>query len=307
MAMPRVIVIGGANVDIKGRARDRYIAGTSNPGEVVVSAGGVGRNIAENLAHLGVATALMTFVGDDANGRMIRETCAAAGIDIAMIASCGAPTGIYLAILDETGEMVAAVNDMRATDMFTVAHLDARSTTLATADMLVADCNIPTACLAWLCEFAAERAIPLVIEPVSVPKARKLLDFKRPAPVFCITPNRQQVEALTGQAGIMSGLEALHRQGFSNVVAHCGSEGAFISDGIRPAIRVPAFPVANVADVTGAGDAAVAGLVCGLATGHDLARSARLGQASAAIKLQSRNSVAPALTRDRVFSLAGIS
>ncbi|MEI8181049.1 PfkB family carbohydrate kinase, partial [Aestuariivirga sp.] len=66
--MPRVIVIGGANVDIKGRSRGSFVAGTSNPGEVTVSAGGVGRNIAENLARLGISVSLVTALGQDANG-----------------------------------------------------------------------------------------------------------------------------------------------------------------------------------------------------------------------------------------------
>ena len=64
--MPEVIVIGGANVDIKGRSRAAVMPGTSNPGEVIVSPGGVGRNIAENLARLDVSTALLAMTGDDA-------------------------------------------------------------------------------------------------------------------------------------------------------------------------------------------------------------------------------------------------
>ncbi|MCA3574619.1 MAG: carbohydrate kinase, partial [Aestuariivirga sp.] len=63
--MARVIVIGGANVDIKGRSSGPFVQGTSNPGEVTVSAGGVGRNIAENLSRLGVSVSLFTALGDD--------------------------------------------------------------------------------------------------------------------------------------------------------------------------------------------------------------------------------------------------
>ena len=304
--MPRVIAIGGANVDIKGRAHDDVVARTSNPGGVVVSAGGVSRNISENLARLGIDTALMAFVGNDANGMLIREACTASGIDTAMFETCDAPTGTYLAILDSGGEMVAAINDMRAADQFTVERLRSRSGQLVAADMLVADCNISTACLAWVCHFAAEQDIPLLIEPVSVPKARKLLDFERSPPVFAVTPNLQQLEALTGENDPLAAVVKLHRIGFANVVAHCGSEGAIISDGLSPPRRIAAFAQHGIADVTGAGDAAVAGLVCGLVTGRELATSARLGQAAAALKIRSRNSVAAGVTRDSVFALAGI-
>ena len=51
-----------------------------------MSVGGVGRNIAENLARLGVKTALsLAFVGNDANGRLVREACASAGVDLSLI------------------------------------------------------------------------------------------------------------------------------------------------------------------------------------------------------------------------------
>lgn len=305
--MARVIVIGGANVDIKGRSHGPLISGTSNPGEVVVSPGGVGRNIAENLARLGVDTALLAFVGDDTNGRFIREATAAAGVDVSMLAVCGKPTGVYLAVLDDAGEMHVAVNDMRSADALDVTHLEAQHARLAAADMVVADCNIPIDCLEWLCRFAEVRGTRLLIEPISVPKSRKLLNFTRPSPVFAITPNQQQLRALTKESDQYSAIARLHDLGFANIVVHCGEEGVIVSDGRSPLSHLKTQRVDGIADVTGAGDAAVAGLVCGLVSGLVLARSAMLGQAAAAIKLGSRNSVADEINRDRVFALAGIS
>ena len=63
------------------------------------------------------------------------------------------PTGSYLAILDEMGELVSAVNDMRAMDALTPEHLERWAARLGVADMLIADCNLSAACLAWLCRF----------------------------------------------------------------------------------------------------------------------------------------------------------
>jgi pseudouridine kinase len=302
--MPRVVVIGGANVDIKGHARGAYVPGTSNPGEVVVAAGGVGRNIAENLARLGLSVSLMTALGEDANGRMLRQSCAAVGVDVAMALTADAPTGSYLAVLDESGELVSAINDMRAMDALTPEHLERWAERLGEADMLIADCNLSAACLAWLCRFAVERGVRLLIEPVSVPKARKLLSFARSSPVFAITPNLQQLTALTGAEGTEA-IARLHEFGFSNVVLHRGSAGAIASDG-KHQLRVDPLPVPSIADVTGAGDAAVAGLVCGLLDGRSLAEAARLGQCAAAIKLSSAQSVASGLSRDSLLRLAGI-
>lgn len=46
----RICVIGGANVDITATSGRAFQFGDSNPGTVQVSWGGVGRNIAHNLA-----------------------------------------------------------------------------------------------------------------------------------------------------------------------------------------------------------------------------------------------------------------
>lgn len=303
--MKHVIVIGGANVDIKGRAHGGFVAGTSNPGEVTVSAGGVGRNVAENLARLGFSVSLVTVLGDDANGQLLRQACTAAAVDLSMGLTAHAPTGSYLAVLDAAGELVSAINDMRAIEALTTAHLETIADRLAYADMLVADCNLSEDCLAWLCRLSATRGVRLLIEPVSVPKARKLLSFHRSAPVFAVTPNAQQIAALTSAQGIEA-IPKLHALGFANVVLHRGGEGAVASDGSQT-VKVDPITISAIADVTGAGDAAVAGLVCGLLEGRGLAEAARFGQCAAAIKLSSAQSVASGLSRDSLHRLAGVT
>ncbi len=304
--MARVIVIGGANVDIKGRSSGAFIGGTSNPGDVTVSVGGVGRNIAENLARLGHGVSLLTVLGEDANGRLVRESCAAANVELGLTVTSRLATGTYLVVLDRKGELISAINDMQAIESLTPAQLDRVSARLREADMLVADCNIPAACLDWLCRFSAESGIRLAVEPVSVPKARKLLSFTRIQPVFAITPNLQQIAAMTGEANEARAIAKLHLLGFANVVMHQGGKGALVSSG-SGIIEVPPFLVADVADVTGAGDAAVAGLLCGILDGMPLESAARIGQAAASMKLSSRESAASSMTRQALFHLAGIS
>ncbi|WP_421695543.1 carbohydrate kinase family protein [Aestuariivirga sp.] len=299
--MPKVVVIGGANVDIKGRAKGPYVAGTSNPGEVTHAAGGVGRNIADNLARLGITVSLVTALGQDASGAFLRHACEQAGVDLTQSLAVEGPSGTYLAILDEWGELVSAVNDMRAMDHILPSHLEDKAAHLRRAEMLVADCNLSAACLSWLAGFCAREGIRLLIEPVSVAKSQKLLQFERAQPVFAITPNAQQLVALTGASG-EEGLVRLHELGFSNIVLHLGNQGALASDG-RVKIKVEPLRDTVIADVTGAGDAAVAGLVFGLLEGHSLAEAARLGQCAAAIKLSSAESVAQGLSRDRLLRM----
>ena len=57
-----VTIVGGANLDITGAPFAALIDRDSNPGLVTAAPGGVGRNIAENLARLGVPVKLLTAV-----------------------------------------------------------------------------------------------------------------------------------------------------------------------------------------------------------------------------------------------------
>ena len=79
-----IIVIGGANIDIKARAGGKYIAGTSNPGSVSFTPGGVARNIAHNLGSLGVNVALISAFGKDAAGEIAIAATKAAGVDLSL-------------------------------------------------------------------------------------------------------------------------------------------------------------------------------------------------------------------------------
>ncbi len=302
--MPRVIVIGGANVDIKGRASGSFVGATSNPGEVTVSVGGVARNIAENLARLGLDVSLLTVLGDDANGKLVRETTTAAGVDLSLTLTGPGATGTYLVILDRKGELQSAVNAMQSIEWLKPEHLDAVAAHLAKADMLVADCNIDVSCLEWLCAFSARTGVRLLIEPVSVPKAKKLLKFARSKPVFAITPNQQQLEALTHEPSLDAAIVKLHGLGFENVIVHRGAHGAVASSS-KERSSIEAIATNVVADVTGAGDAAVAGLIAGLLEGLPLDKAAALGQAAASLKLSCRDSVSAQLSRDRLKGIAG--
>ncbi len=301
--MPRVIVIGGANVDVKGRSVGAFVANTSNPGEVVQSAGGVGRNIAHNLAQLGVKTQLFTAVGNDAQGAQLQRETEAAGVDMALSITVAAPTGTYLAVLDSAGEMVAAINDMRSIGLLEPSHLEQRQQELVQADLLVADCNLSSACLHWLCRFAVAKSKRLLVEPVSVPKIARLAALPKPLGLFALTPNTAQLQALAEAADMPMALTRLHAKGITNVVVHRGAQGAVVSTIGEPAVPIAPHSV-MVRDVTGAGDAAVAGFVFGIAEGRTVVEAARLGQAAAAIKLQSADSVARGLSRERLLAVA---
>ena len=75
------VVVGGVNVDIGGHSYAKLVAADSNPGRVSISLGGVGRNIAHNMALMGLDVKLLTAMGDDIYGSRIAASCTELGID----------------------------------------------------------------------------------------------------------------------------------------------------------------------------------------------------------------------------------
>ncbi|HYK75001.1 MAG TPA: PfkB family carbohydrate kinase, partial [Pseudoneobacillus sp.] len=69
-----VICIGGANIDRKFHMREKAQLGTSNPIYTSQNAGGVARNMAENLGRLGVEVSLISASGNDKDWSFIEES-----------------------------------------------------------------------------------------------------------------------------------------------------------------------------------------------------------------------------------------
>ena len=96
-----MLVVGGAVLDTKVRTARAPVLGTSNPGTASATVGGVGRNIAENLARLGRPTVLVAAVGDDPAGDTVLQRTAAAGVECRHVVVSPHPTGTYAAVLDD--------------------------------------------------------------------------------------------------------------------------------------------------------------------------------------------------------------
>ncbi len=298
-----VAVVGGANVDIGGRAAAPLVARDSNPGRVRVSLGGVGRNIAHNLALLGCSVRLLTALGNDLYARTIAASCAELGIDLSgSLRVPGAATSAYLFIADHDGDMALAVSDMDLYQNITPAFLADRRELLDGARVIVADANLPEASLAWLCENA--RA-PVFADPVSTRKAARFSPLL--GRLHTLKPNRLEAQLLSGVAitdrkSLERAARALLDAGVRRVFLSLGREGVYAAepDG---AVYLPALPV-HAVNATGAGDAFMAGLTWAWLEGADLAKSAALAQAAAAIAIEGAETINPAMCADAVRARA---
>ena len=301
--MVDIVVVGGANLDVKATLPEGAVAATSNPGTVGFSAGGVGRNIAHNLARLGVHTSLITVFGNDTAADALAAETLAAEVDLSFVVRSARPSGSYVALLDDRGELVTAVNDMRLMESLTPDRLAPARAALDEAEFIIADCNIPEDTLVHLVKHFGHK---LMVDPVSVPKAHKLVAALDAGGLFAATPNRAQLSVLGGAQDVHLAASRVVQRGVENLVVHLGAEGACLAT-VAQVTPLASLPPARIVDVTGAGDAAVAGLAFGLWRGMGLADAARLGQAAAGLVLGSSRSTLSEIDPAQLYALAGLA
>src|SRR5512138_184097 len=204
-ALPRVTAVGACHPDRKARAAAPFVRGASNPVELRSCPGGVARNVADNLARLGLRAALVSRLGRDAEGEALQAGLEALPLDLAGVTrSETAPSAFHLIALEPDGEMLVAVADMRIYDEMTPALLQGLPGALWDVDALFADCNLPAETLGWL---AARRSDsrPFAVNGVSPAKARRLRDHLGACDLLFV--NRGEAAALLG--GVESAPEAL--------------------------------------------------------------------------------------------------
>lgn len=279
-----MVVVGGANVDVIARPDVRAEAATSNPGRVSVTAGGVGRNIAEVLARLGTPTCLVSAVGGDHHGDLVVEVSTEAGIDLTHVRQVDGATGAYVALLDASGELVGGIADMSDTDL---APDDVDADLLRSADLVVLDGNLSAETLAAALDAAG--TVPVAFDPVSVPKAARLREVLAGRRLFLVSAGVEELAAL----GPVTADLVWERRGPAGSTL-TGPEGA---------ADLPALFVDTVVDVTGAGDAMLGAFLHAWLGGATGAEAAAYGHAAAALTVASAHTVRPDLTDELVRSL----
>jgi pseudouridine kinase len=286
-----VTVIGGCNMDISGSPYGKLSGRDSNPGSVTFSPGGVGRNIAENLARLGLPVKLISVVGDDESGRRLLEETRASGVDVSHIRKLtGEATGIYLSVLDEDKDMYVAVSSMEIYDKLDTSYLLDKMPILERSRVSVFDANLSYDVIETALGMAQKNM--KYLDTVSITKALRIKELI--GRFDCIKPNRIEAEALSGisaegNSGLLKNADHFHELGVSKVFISLGPDGTFFSDGtdrgICRALRV------DIRSATGAGDAFLAGAVYAETEGLDIRDAAIFGTGASLINLASGDTI----------------
>ncbi|MBC7258472.1 MAG: carbohydrate kinase family protein [Chloroflexi bacterium] len=300
---PPVVVVGAAAMDTKGRPDKGLTAGTSCEGDIRISVGGSARNVAENLARLGVPTTLLTAVGKDGSGRRILHQAQESGINVdRVIVTDEYHTAAYMTIYDERGEPVYSIHDMDILSLITPQYLYYNRRVITESALIAVDANLSPRALRSLFALARKHKIRVCADPTTVGLAARLKPYL--GELYMVTPNAAEAEALTGvpvtnKARALRAAKALVGMGVRLAIVTLAEKGLCYATS-EASGTLPAVPC-EIVDLTGAGDALTAAVIFGLLNEMDVDDAVRLGLAAAAATIGCEETVCPDLSVDVLY------
>lgn len=300
-----VVVVGGINIDIGGRADGTVVAADSNPGRIWTSVGGVGHNIAQNLSMMGVKVYMLTALGGDGNAEIARKNCADAGIDLSYAKTVRTGvTSSYLFIENAEGELELGICDAAIAEEVSPEYMKRCQTLLDGAAAVVMDGNIPRQTIEYL---AATLTCPIFADPVCVTKGQKLRGVL--PKLYALKPNRLEAEMLSGMEitddnDLAAAADVLLASGLKNVYISCGADGLYAA-GDGYAFKLPSCK-AKLVNTNGCGDAMTAGLVAAYLMDLNHENTARFALGASALAAESGASISPSMNKKAVLKKAGL-
>jgi ribokinase len=274
-----VVVLGSANADLVLR-----IGELPGPGETLLATdtarlpGGKGANQAVAAARAGAAATLIGAIGDDADGRMVRDALVAAGVDVRLVRTSSVPTGLAVVLVDGRGQNgIVVAPGANAT----IAALDEHERdAVRRAAVLLCQLEIPLPVVVEAAQLA--RAAGRVVVVNAAP-SRPLPDVLIEA-VDVLIVNEHEAREVAGTADLDRAVDDLLAR-VPAVVVTLGEAGARIAERTGPYRLLPA-PSVHVVDTTGAGDTFCGVLGASLAAGESVTTAAERAIAAASLSVQ---------------------
>ena len=306
-----ISVIGGMNIDIKGIADSGSAESDSHPGTIHFSAGGVGRNIAENLSMLGINVKLFGCVGDDDFGKILLSKTNSAGVNTEnVITTSAVSTSLYLSVCNSNKSFHYAVNDTQTTsDLVTTEYIRSNSLMLKESSMIVLDTNLNADVLNEAVLLANENGIPVFIDVVSAEKSARVKEID--GSIDFLSTNRLEFRKLFGD---YTDAQDVHKfaqrddcKRYKFIILKKDKDGADILDvNERRKFSLKPIPTEAV-EANGAGDAFNAGFIFSILNDEQsesgIVTAGKFGICASWFALRTFNSVSEKLSKEKLMKL----
>ncbi len=262
--MPRIVVIGSANIDLT-TFTDQF----PRPGETIfgrdfsLGFGGKGANQAVAARNCGADVAMVARVGDDMFGEATIQNFNKLGIDTSrVLMTPGVSTGVAPIFVDSAGQnRILVVKG--ANDRLTPEDVYAAKDVISSADMVVFQLEIPLQTTIHALEFAKKCGVRTIFNPAPA----QTLNLRELSNADYVIPNETEAEVISGMPvrnldEARACVQKLMEGGLSRVIVTLGANGALFGDQ-----HIPPFAVEPV-DTTGAGDAFIGSLAVFLSSGY---------------------------------------
>lgn len=284
--MEKVLVIGGTNIDYIGKSNNKIILEDSNIGLLKVSFGGVGRNIVENLARLGVDVTFISAVGKDALGLELKKELES--LNVKVISPEGDyKTGGYLAIHDNNGDMKLALCDQSSVDFVTVEYLESLKELIQNFKYVVIDTNFNSNILTYLFETYREKII--FVDAISTEKGKHLLGLEQH--INYLKCNKLEAETIFGK-------NYFDKFDKNTLIVTNGSKNVEYNKGKD--IFYSNVEKVDAVNTIGAGDSFFSGFIFSIISGKDEKEAIEIGKKVANITLLAEGAVNKELTREKI-------
>ena len=293
-----IVVIGAVFVDIKGYPEAGFIPTGRNAGRVEQIHGGVGRNVAEDVANCELRPTFVSLVDESGTGVDVVRKLESHKVDTRFIRTTPDGMGTWLAVFDDSGDVAASIS--KRPNLMPIADiLDEQGDQIfRDADSVIIEIDIDKEIVKRVFRLAREYGKKVYGVVANMRIALERRDFLQG--LSCFVCNLQEAGILftddyTGKSPeemvpIVSNKVAAAR--IPSMIVTMGSQGAVYADMVGNAGFCPA-KIVNVRDTTGAGDAFCAGAAIGLTYGKTLAEACEIGARLAASVIVTSESVCP--------------
>ena len=293
-----IVVIGAVFVDVKGYPEDLYLPTGRNAGEVQIVHGGVGRNVAEDIANVELRPVFVSVVDESAQGEEVVRQLSNHKVDTRYIRKAPNGMGMWLAVFDNTGDLAGSISKRPDLEPILETLEEKGDEIFRDADSIVIEVDCGKEIVKRALDLAVKYNKPVYGVVGNMQIAMERRDFLQR--MSCFVCNQQEAGLLfvTDYAGMepdalcddLAG--RLESANIPAIVVTMGSRGSVYAsrDGERGFF--PAESV-KVRDTAGAGDAFCAGVAIGLSYRKSMREAVEIGTRLAASVIKVSENVCP--------------